>query len=152
MNKEGEKTNSQIFEMILDVDPLEGAKAQAVPSQMEDWHTGHEEGQLAVDVLETKTDIVVISSIAGVETSSIELHIHNDLLTIRGTRPPPLDNSKIVNYFHEECFWGVFSRTIVLPVEVRVDSAQAEYKNGILIIRIPKQRGESRIPVIIVEE
>ena len=110
-----------------------------------------EEGQLSVDVLETAEDLVILSTLAGANMQDIEVSLHNDLLTIRGSRPEPVIEGEI-RYFHKECFWGRFSRTIVLPVDVKSDLAQAEYKNGVLTIAIPKQKHNARIPVVIVEE
>lgn len=115
-----------------------------------DWHTD-EEGQLAIDVAETESDIIVISPLAGAESRSIEVSVHNDLLTIRGVRSEPHDKD-IVRYFHKECFWGAFSRTIVLPVEVAGDKAIAQYAAGILTVRIPKMVRQKKIPIVIVEE
>lgn len=110
-----------------------------------------EEGQLSVDVVETQTDVVVISTLAGADSDNIEISLHNDLLTIRGRRPEPYVGESI-QVFHKECFWGNFSRTIVLPVDVKADLARAEYKSGVLTIVIPKQKHSAKIPVTIVEE
>lgn len=110
-----------------------------------------EEGQLSVDVLETQKDVVILSTLAGADISNIEISLQNDLLTIRGSRPEPFFGDD-VRYFHKECFWGKFSRTIVLPVDVKGDLARAEYKSGVLTITIPKQSPNARIPVMIVEE
>lgn len=123
--------------------------AQA-PSQPLQWSMP-EEGQLAVDVLETETDVFVVSTLAGADSENIEISLHNDLLTIRGSRPE-LYFGQDVQFFHKECFWGKFSRTIVLPVDVKGDMARAEYKNGLLIITIPKQKHNARIPVTVVDE
>ncbi len=109
------------------------------------------EGQLAVDVAETQDSIVVVSTVAGASVGDIEVSLHNDLLTIRGVRLPPLAGQE-VRHFHQECFWGKFSRTIVLPEEVRGEHAEAEYKNGVLVVRVPKHRINRQIPITIVEE
>jgi HSP20 family protein len=146
---------SQVFEMILGTSNNGPSFASALPSQVEDtrdWQADHYEGQLAVDVLETEKEVVVVSTMAGSDTTNIEVYVHNDLLTIRGRRELPIDENKVISRFHEECFWGAFSRSIVLPVEVKADAARAEYKNGILTVRIPKQQTEAKIPVRIVEE
>ncbi len=110
-----------------------------------------EEGQLAVDVIESEKDILIVSTLAGADSEHIEISLHNDLLTIRGSRPLPYQQND-VKVFHQECFWGKFSRTIVLPVDVKSDMASAEYKNGVLIITIPKQKHNTRIPITIIEE
>ena len=116
----------------------------------EHWASRHEEGQLAVDVLEIGNDIVVLAALAGTKPEDISLHLQDDLLTIRGSRIFPIHESHTA--FHRECHWGLFSRTIVLPVDVRQESARAEYRNGVLIIRLEKSRNEAKIPLIVVEE
>lgn len=121
-----------------------------VPISREEWQY-ESEGQLAVDVAETQDSIVVVSTVAGASVGDIEVSLHNDLLTIRGVRLSPLAGQE-VQHFYQECFWGKFSRTIVLPEEVRGEQALAEYKNGLLIVRIPKHESSRKIPVTIVEE
>lgn len=112
--------------------------------------TDHIEGQLSVDVLQTPGEIIVVAPMAGTPPGSIELHLHNDLLTIRGERTitAPLE----AEYFYEECYWGKFSRTIVLPVEVRPELARSEYKNGVLTIQLPKAVADRQIPIMVVED
>lgn len=144
-----------IFEMILDSSGEYPGFVNATPSQVEgsqNWDLDHQEGQLAVDVVETKKELVIISTMAGSDTGKIEVYIHNDLLTIRGRRNLPIDSTTIVNRFHEECFWGSFSRSVVLPLEVKADLARADYKNGVLTVIVPKQKTDTKIPVKIVEE
>ena len=147
------KTN--VFEMILDTQSSRSASAEAAPSKIEvpsDWHTDHVEGQLAIDVLQTSNDIVVISTMAGALTERIEVFVHNDLLTIKGGRDFPLKDKEKLEFFHQECFWGKFSRTIVLPADVMGDLARAEYKNGVLVVFIPKQKKGGKVPITIIEE
>ena len=122
-----------------------------VPLQEQNWHDSVEqEGQLAVDVLETPQEIVVVATLAGTKPENVSLHLHKDLLTIRGERQLPVPEA--TNYFYQECFWGRFSRTVVLPVDVKEDSARAEYRNGILVIRFSKSLASGSIPLLIVEE
>lgn len=116
----------------------------------EHWAARHEEGQLAVDVLQVGNDIVVVAALAGTKPEDISLHLQDDLLTIRGSRSFPFAEPH--SAFHQECYWGPFSRTIVLPIDVRQESARAEYRNGILTIRLEKSGNEAKIPLIVVEE
>lgn len=108
------------------------------------------EGQLAVDVINTPEDIIVVAPMAGARPEHIELHLHSDVLTVRGQRqnnaPAPAE------YFYKECYWGKFSRTVVLPTEVRSELVRAEYKNGVLTIILPKKQTDNRIPIVLVEE
>ncbi len=96
-----------------------------------------EEGQLSVDVYQDKNSIVIKSTIAGVEPDDIDISFHNDMLTIRGERKHDKSISED-DYFYKECYWGSFSRSIILPLEVQVDKIKATIKNGILTIVLPK--------------
>lgn len=155
MDRDNKISRDAVFEMILNTAAGENAMANARPSDFvlpENWHEERQEGQLSVDVAQTEKDILIVSTMAGAATDKIEVYLHNDLLTIRGQRVSPLAETNGADYFHQECFWGKFSRTIVLPVDVRPDSAIAEYRNGVLLIRLLKQRVDTKIPVMIEEE
>lgn len=144
---------STVFEMILSPHTEPGGVA-AVPSEvvpLADWHKDHYEGQLAVDVLETATELILVSTMAGARADQIEIYLHNDMATIRGVRELPVAGYGIAP-LHQECFWGKFSRTIVLPAEVRGEFATAEYRSGVLTIRIPKRDVSTKIPITIVDE
>lgn len=109
------------------------------------------EGQLAVDVAQTEDELIVIAAMAGTPPENIELHLHNDLLTIRGERKSPI--GEISEHFYQECYWGKFSRSIILPVDVKVEMIQATYSNGVLIIRLPKaKQNNNDIPIMVIEE
>lgn len=99
--------------------------------------SGDAEGQLTIDVYQTENDVVIKSTIAGVKPEDLDVAINNDMITIRGERK----NEEIVendNYYYQECYWGSFSRSVVLPVDVIADKIEASLKNGILTIRLPK--------------
>jgi HSP20 family protein len=95
------------------------------------------EGQLAVDVFQTKESVVIKAPIAGVDPKQLEVAIAEDVVTIRGER---VDDSVVEreNYYVQECYWGAFSRSIIMPVSVNADKAEASLKNGVLTISIPK--------------
>lgn len=95
------------------------------------------EGQLAVDVYEEGDTIVVRSTIAGVEPDDIDVSIVNDMLTLRGERKHDREVAGR-EYFFQECYWGAFSRSIILPVEVDIKKIDATIKNGILTVVLPK--------------
>ncbi len=95
------------------------------------------DGQLTIDVYQTENDIVIKSTIAGVKPEDLDVSINNDMVSIRGERK----NEEIVehgNYYYQECYWGSFSRSVLLPVDVIPEKADAALKNGILTIRLPK--------------
>ena len=95
------------------------------------------EGELAVDVYQTDSDIVVQSTIAGVKPEDLDISVENDMLTIRGKRTSETKEEG-KNYFYQECYWGAFSRQIILPEEVDPNRIEASMKNGILTIKLPK--------------
>jgi len=102
-----------------------------------DWTADETEGQLSVDVYQTPADIVIKSTIAGVKPENLDIAITNDMVTIRGRREAE-EELKKDEYFYQECYWGAFSRSIILPVDVQTDKSLATLKNGVLTIKLPK--------------
>ena len=95
------------------------------------------EGQLTIDVYQTDNDIVVKSTIAGVKPEDLDVSISNDMVTIRGERRKE-EQVEEESYYYQECYWGPFSRSVILPVDVIAEKIEASMKNGILTIRLPK--------------
>lgn len=95
------------------------------------------DGQLAVDVYQTADKIVIKSTIAGAKPEDLKISLHNDLLTIRGTRSND-EEAKDEYYLYRECYWGSFSRSIILPAEVDNRRVEAELENGVLTITLYK--------------
>lgn len=108
------------------------------------------EGQLAIDVYQTEDEIVIKSTIAGVDPKGIDVSITSDTVTIRGTRQKD-ERVSGENYFYQECYWGTFSRSVILPMEIDADNAVASFKNGILTIRLPKIHKNKEKKLSIVE-
>ena len=101
------------------------------------WDDGEPEGQLTVDVYQTPNDIVVESAIAGVRPEDIDIQVTADSIAIRGSRRREKEVSD-EDYLYQECYWGRFARSIILPQEVDPDGANVTFKNGILTVRLPK--------------
>jgi len=101
------------------------------------------EGQLIVDLYQTEKELVIQSAIAGIKIEDLDISIEGDKVTIRGKREKPLETEER-NYFYQECFWGPFSREIILPLEIDPSKAQASLKEGILTIRMPKIKKEKK--------
>jgi HSP20 family protein len=94
-------------------------------------------GQLAVDVYETTDHLVVKARTAGAKKSDLRLNIKEGVLEIKGLLPAE-NESEIVKWHSQECYWGEFSRTIVLPVQVEEKAAAAELRDGVLTISFVK--------------
>jgi len=111
-----------------DVEKIEEAPAGEIFDQ---------DGELVIDVFETNSDFVVLAAIAGVHIKDIDISLEKDMMVIKGNREDPqIDPEK--KYFYQECFWGPFSRKIILPENVDIDKADAQMDKGVLTIKIPK--------------
>lgn len=112
--------------------PVSAAVAPSAPVHEEDAA----DGQLPVDVYQTANEIVIRTFIAGVRPDDISVSISRDMVVIEGSRAASETSDS--DYFHQELFWGSFSRTILLPQEVDVDGATAGAKDGLLTLVLPK--------------
>jgi HSP20 family protein len=115
---------------------------QPVPVE-DDW-TDEEPvaGQLAVDVYETREKLVVKGRVAGVNKSELDVSISDNTLSIRGTLSAGNEDG-VENYFLQECYWGEFSRSLVLPVPVKEDEIEAVLKDGVLTISFAKVKQDT---------
>lgn len=95
------------------------------------------EGQLTIDVYQTPVNIIVESAVAGVDPENIDIEITPDSISIKGKRSKK-ERVDEKDYLYSECFWGRFSRSVILPQEIDAEKAHASLKNGILKIVLPK--------------
>lgn len=110
------------------------------------WDESRDEGQLALDVFRRGDNLVIRSTMAGVKPEDVDVAVNGDLLTIRGTRSHEEEMNED-DWFHRECYWGSFSRSLILPLDVYGEKAEATLRNGILEVRIPLRGSERHIPV-----
>jgi HSP20 family protein len=109
----------------------------------DEWDEGEPvAGQLAVDVYETKEKLLVKGRVAGVNKSDLDVSISDNTLTIRGTLSAGNEEG-VENYFLQECYWGEFSRSLVLPVPVKEDEIEALLKDGVLTISFSKLKQDT---------
>ena len=108
------------------------------------------EGQLAVDVYETESEFVVLTAIAGIPAKDLDILIEKEMLIIKGERPNPR-KSEEKNYFYQECYWGPFSRKIILPEGIDASKADASIDKGILVITMPKILTKKKRKIIVGE-
>ncbi|HEY4520396.1 MAG TPA: Hsp20/alpha crystallin family protein [Candidatus Paceibacterota bacterium] len=95
------------------------------------------EAYLPIDVFQTEDELVIQTSVGGATSDDIDLTVTNEMVTIKGNRKPE-EKIKSSDYFHQELYWGPFSRAVILPVDVDSEGAKASMKNGVLTIRLPK--------------
>ena len=147
--KDDKKDEEYFAKMIGDENKEE---SKVIPKTEEkSWLEEDFTGQLSVDVFQDKNNIVIKSTIAGVKPEDLDISINSDMVTIRGKREK--DHQVIdEDYFYRECYWGGFSRSIILPQEIKVDKVQANLKNGILTIVMPKASKSGKVKIVKVKE
>jgi HSP20 family protein len=91
----------------------------------------------AIDIYETKDDLVVTAELPGVREKEVHLSIVGDMLSLRGQRLPE-QAVKEENYHRIERWSGSFERHIQLPIPVQADKVRATYREGVLEIRFAK--------------
>jgi HSP20 family protein len=91
----------------------------------------------AVDMHETKDDLVLTVELPGVSEKDLTLAITGDLLSIKGERRWD-DDANNRQYLHVERVYGQFDRVIQLPLDVQPDRIKATFRDGLLQITLPK--------------
>ena len=90
-----------------------------------------------LDVYEEKDHFTVKAELPGMKKEDIEVAMHEGSLSISGERKSESKHEDSEVY-RAERFFGRFQRTVTLPVPVAVDKIQAQYKDGVLTITLPK--------------
>jgi len=121
------------------------------PAEQEWLGSDYDEGQLSIDVYQTPDKLVVKSTIAGVKPADIDISINNDMLTIRGKRFSQ-EEIREESYLIKECYWGGFSRSVILPVEVDAEKVEAALDNGVLTVVLPKAKSAKQISIKVKEK
>jgi len=91
----------------------------------------------ALDVYEDKDNVIVETPLIGIDPSKVNIEIEDNILKISGqsSHKSEVDDK---NYYRKEVRYGSFYRAVSLPKAVMGDKAQANYKDGILKISVPK--------------
>jgi HSP20 family protein len=96
----------------------------------------------AVDIYETENELVVKADLPDVSEKDLDVRVENNMLTVRGERK--FENQvEQESYLRVERTYGAFSRSFRLPNTVNQEAVQADYKNGVLTVTLPK-RAESK--------
>lgn len=96
-----------------------------------------EEGQIALDIFENKNEFIIIAPIAGIDREDIQIMINEDILVIKGERKYPT-KVKEKDFLVKECYFGPFSRAIILPRQADLKQIKALFNKNILEIKIKK--------------
>jgi len=95
------------------------------------------EWELPIDMHQTTNDVIVKASLPGFKPEEVDISITGDTLTIKGAHNEEQE-VKEENYFYKERHYGTFSRSILIPVPVKSDKAEALFEDGVLTLTLPK--------------
>jgi HSP20 family protein len=102
----------------------------------------------AVDVYEGETELYMYVDLAGVDKQALELVAEERQVRIKGVRQLP-GHGSIACIHQLEIELGSFDRTVALPGPVMVDGVTSVYKNGFLIITLPKRQHRGKVQITI---
>jgi HSP20 family protein len=112
-------------------DEPKGARGEVIPADAPRWSL------LAGDVVDAGADIIVRLELPGVEKADCEAVVEGNVLYVRGEKR--VDSTAVSgSYFIRQCAYGSFERAIPLPCAVHADRAEAQFRNGVLTVRLPK--------------
>jgi HSP20 family protein len=99
----------------------------------------------AVEVVDTKDTVVVKAQVPGISKEHLQGNVTDETLTLKGELQEE-EKKEEKHYVRREFHYGAFSRTIALPAAVQVDKVQAQFKDGVLEIILPKsEKGKPKI-------
>jgi HSP20 family protein len=125
--------------MSITHDPLQGLRffEDAVTRLMSEPR-GSRPWSPAVDIVETENELVVKADLPDVKIEDISVHVENQTLTLRGERKFEKDENAR-GYHRIERSYGNFVRSFAVPSSVDTESVQADYKNGVLTVKLAKK-------------
>jgi HSP20 family protein len=91
----------------------------------------------AVDVMDSDDEVLVTAELPGMSESDVEVHLEDDVLTIRGEKKQEQEQEQGGRHWRESSY-GTFMRQISLPSTIEHDEAEASFRNGVLHVRLPK--------------
>ena len=92
---------------------------------------------VAMDVIETKDNIIVKASVPGIKPEDIDVSVTGDVLTIKGETASE-EKIEQGSYLRQERRFGKFERSLTLPTLVTADKADAKFEHGVLTLTLPK--------------
>jgi len=144
-------SDEKIEEKIPQKNVIEKKPVLTQKSKKESENWMETDGQLAIDVYQTKDFFVVQAPVAGIKSEDLNISVENDFLIIKGKREK-VEEIQEKDYFYQECYWGSFSRKVSLPENLDSSKIKASLKKGILTVKIPKINQKAKKIVIQEEE
>ena len=101
-------------------------------------------GQVALDILESEEYIHIVAPLAGIPMDNVSISLAQNVLTIGGEREEPDVYEDSTKLLVNECFFGPFSRSVILPENLAFSKIKATMENQLLVVSIPKVQYPSR--------
>jgi HSP20 family protein len=98
-------------------------------------------GSIPIDMYQTENNVIVKATLPGIKPEEVDVSVSGDTLTIKAERKEEKE-TKEKNYVHKENRYGMITRSIILPVDVKADIAEASFDNGVLTLSLPKSEKE----------
>lgn len=102
----------------------------------------------SMDVSETKDAVIVKAEVPGMESTDIEVSMQENLLTIKGEKKEEKEE-KNERYHRTERSYGMFTRTVQVPMSVDASAVTAAFKNGLLTVTLPKAPSAKAVPIAV---
>lgn len=125
----------------MEIKPIEekSFSAETINVELSDEHDHDTDvGQIALDILDMGDAIKIVAPIAGVDPSDIDISLSRNILTLSWNRNEPHFYHDVKRILVEECFYGAFSRSVILPENLGFDKIDASVENNVITIHIPK--------------
>jgi HSP20 family protein len=106
----------------------------------------------AVEVTENDKEIAITAELPGLSEKEVEVDVDDDVITIRGEKVEEKREEKDRRYHVVERTYGTFRRSFTLPSNIDAQHTHAEFRNGVLTVRLPKTEEEKprgrKIPIV----
>lgn len=96
-----------------------------------------------IDLYETDNELILKAELPGLKKENIDITVTEDEVHLKGEKKEELETKK-ENYLRREMCYGKFERVVSLPTEVDPERVEAEFKDGILEIKMPKKEEAKR--------
>jgi HSP20 family protein len=106
-------------------------QSELIPADAPRWSL------LAGDVVDNGHELVVRIEMPGVDKGDCDIFVDGNTLYVRGEKR--FDSTYVGGSYHvRQCAYGAFERAVPLPFSVHADKADAQFRNGVLVVRLPK--------------
>jgi HSP20 family protein len=101
---------------------------------------GDREATPALDLYTTPESVIARIALPGVKPDDVDVTVADDLVTVNGTFKEEKEKTE-PGYIHKELSRGAFHRSFIVPTPVKAEAAKASFKDGLLILTLPKTEG-----------